>query len=79
MSIVDDERDEQRSAQHHHLDGDDRPTHTDTTNDPLDDLQGECGGCGRWTAATLPRGVCLWRGGYWHPDCRAADKAQRAA
>jgi hypothetical protein len=38
--------------------------------------EGVCVGCGEpVTLGCGGRGSCVWRGGRWHPDCRARDRA----
>ena len=67
---------------------DDRPTRRDCERDESrepyrieDDVyRGKCGGCGQPVSAFAGHaggheGSCLWKGGPWHPSCRAADQA----
>ena len=67
---------------------DDRPTLADCERDEHpepyrieDDVyRGTCGGCLRPVSAYVGHpggheGSCLWKGGPWHPSCRAADQA----
>lgn len=42
----------------------------------IDPYRGTCGGCGQYVAASQKGGSCIWRGGPWHPACRARDKAR---
>lgn len=45
-----------------------------------DPYRGICGGCGKPVSAFVghdggQEGSCIWRGGPWHPSCRARDRA----
>ena len=67
---------------------DDRPTSRECEEDERSHLyrieddvyRGTCGGCLKPVSAfvghpSVHEGSCLWKGGPWHPSCRAADQA----
>jgi hypothetical protein len=77
MSIIDNERAEQRAARDdvRNMADDDRPTRSDLAESyGPDPYAGTCGGCGQYVSASMQGGSCIWRGGPWHPACRAKDK-----